>query len=88
MSQGSNHADLLMAPLSMGKLSSENYKRVYEAVDELSDGRAHRLVKAIGRIILAERERCAKVCEDMEKDIVCPEECAAAIRQEPTDDTD
>jgi hypothetical protein len=25
-------------------------------------------------------EECAKVCDGLEKDIVCPEECAAAIR--------
>lgn len=27
-----------------------------------------------------EREECARACEEMEKDIVCPEECAAIIR--------
>ena len=35
--------------------------------------------------IAAERERCARVCEQIGKDIVCPEECAAAIREEPSD---
>lgn len=32
------------------------------------------------RIEAAERERCAVVCETIGKDIVCPEECASAIR--------
>jgi hypothetical protein len=36
----------------------------------------------------AEREACAKACEEIRKEIVCPEECAAAIRargeSEPT----
>ena len=36
--------------------------------------------------IEAERERCAKLCEDMAlvKEIVCPEECAAVIRRGPS----
>jgi hypothetical protein len=28
----------------------------------------------------AEREACAKTCEGIGKEIVCPEECAEAIR--------
>lgn len=28
-----------------------------------------------------EREKCARVCETINKEIVCPEECAAAIRK-------
>lgn len=28
-----------------------------------------------------EREACAQTCEDLEKEIVHPEECAAAIRE-------
>lgn len=34
----------------------------------------------IDAAILAEREACAVACETIGKDIVCPEECAAAIR--------
>lgn len=34
----------------------------------------------VEEIILAEREACAKACEEIGKDIVCPEECAEAIR--------
>ena len=35
----------------------------------------------LDELLKAERERCAKVCEEMKKDIVCPDECAAAIRE-------
>jgi len=31
----------------------------------------------------AEREACAVTCETISKDIVCPEECAEAIRMRP-----
>ena len=31
-------------------------------------------------VVPAVREECAVACERMDKDIVCPEECAAAIR--------
>ena len=33
----------------------------------------------IEQAILAERESCASACYEIGKDIVCPEECAAAI---------
>jgi len=35
---------------------------------------------AIRAAVAAERERCAVACENIGKEIVCPEECAAAIR--------
>lgn len=35
---------------------------------------------ALDARLASERERCAKVCGEIGKDIVCPEECAAAIR--------
>jgi hypothetical protein len=36
----------------------------------------------------AEREACAKACEEIRKEIVCPEECAAAIRARGESDAD
>ena len=44
--------------------------------------------RVAGQIRLAEdamRERCARICENIGKEIICPEECAAAIRKEPAD---
>lgn len=35
---------------------------------------------AVEKAVEEERERCAVVCENVGKEIVCPEECAAAIR--------
>ncbi len=31
----------------------------------------------------AMQEKCAEACEQIGKEIVCPEECAAAIRAQP-----
>lgn len=46
----------------------------------------HTLPKLIAAVRSEEWERCAVACESIGKDIVCPEECAAAIRamHEPT----
>lgn len=52
------------------------------------DDRIEAMAEAVESALIAaesaaradERERCAKVCEAMTKEIVCPEECAAAIR--------
>jgi hypothetical protein len=66
MSEGSTRADHLMAPLSLlgaVRLGAEHYNRIYEAVGELSETRATKLVAAVQAAILAERERCAKVAE-------------------------
>ena len=41
-----------------------------------------RFAEAIAR---REREACAKACEEIGKDIVCPEECAEAIRMRSND---
>ena len=38
------------------------------------------LLKEKGEIRRETIEECAKACEGMDKDIVCPEECAAIIR--------
>jgi len=54
------------------RLADEDVKvaLMYEDFDTLFNTRFARLVM----------EECAKVCDGLEKDIVCPEECAAAIR--------
>jgi hypothetical protein len=39
-----------------------------------------KIAAAIRAAVEAEREACAKACEEIGKEIVCPEECAAAIR--------
>ena len=40
------------------------------------------MIPALRMLVTDSTERCAKICDDMaeKKEIVCPEECAAAIR--------
>ena len=42
-----------------------------------------REISTLRLALLQERERCAVACEEIGKEIVCPEECAAVIRDLP-----
>ena len=61
-------------------------RRGVEADHELQNAfedaitRAERAEAELAAAVANEREACAVACENIGKDIVCPEECAEAIR--------
>ena len=59
-------ADMIAADLGTKELLPEH------AIRSISQG--------IRSAVAAQKEKDAKLCENIGKEIVCPEECAAAIR--------
>ena len=47
MSEGSERTDRIMVALTMCRLESSNFNRIYEAVEMLPDRTAERLIAAI-----------------------------------------